>query len=342
MSLDEIGEFGLIARWQSHLLQRAGVRVGIGDDAAVLEALASPVVTCDCLVEQVHFRLDWTPARVLGRKCIEVNVSDIAAMGGRPVAAFISVALRPDLEVSFLDELYEGFEDAASCYGLTIAGGDTVRSPGALMINVTVVGDAPRPILRSGAREGDIVLVTGTLGDSAAGLWLLQHPAAAISVPVRDYLTDRHHEPRARLAQMQAALAPAATTDAVPINSPPPVTAALDISDGLAGDAAHIAERSGVTLEIDLAALPISPPCVDAAAVARLSPLEWALRGGEDYELLLCVQPEAAAMVAASITSTTGTRVTRIGRCIAREAEPVTLVHPDGKRERAGRAFSHF
>ncbi|MDQ3814945.1 MAG: thiamine-phosphate kinase, partial [Armatimonadota bacterium] len=184
MNLYELGEFGLIARIQERLAQRAGVRLGIGDDAALLNALAAPVVTCDALVEQVHFRRDWISPRELGRKAITVNVSDIAAMGGRPVAAFITLALSDQDDVEFVEELYAGFEEAAARYDLTIAGGDTVRSPSALMLSVTLIGDAPTPMTRGGARPGDVLLVTGTLGDAAAGLALLQASSAGKSVEV--------------------------------------------------------------------------------------------------------------------------------------------------------------
>ena len=339
MNLGELGEFGLIERWRGLLGQRAGVRLGIGDDAAVLDALEVPVVTCDGLIEKVHFRLDWTSPRLLGRKAITVNVSDIAAMGGYPVAAFITFAPTTDLNTDFADELYAGLEAAASQYGLTIAGGDTVRSPSALMLNVTVIGNAPQPILRSGARAGDLILVTGTLGDSAAGLALLQQPDAPVAEHTRDYLLLRHHDPTARLAEMQSVINLVGdAAGAVPF----PVTAAIDLSDGISGDAAHIAARSDVSIELEMARLPVSAPCREAAQALNGNALEWALRGGEDYELLLCVDPEAAVSVAEAIMRGTGTPVTAIGRCIPRQEEAVIVVGPDGKRERAGRAFSHF
>ena len=333
MHLHEAGEFGLIARLAQRLAQRPGVRLGIGDDAAVLEALAAPIVTCDGLVEQVHFRRDWTTPRQLGRKAIAVNVSDIAAMGGRPVAAFITLALAAGDDVEFVEELYSGFEEAASFYGLTIAGGDTVRSLSGLMLNVALIGDAPHAVTRGGAGAGDVLLVTGTLGDAAAGLALLQAPAV-VAPSVREPLLQRHHDPTARLAEMHAALSITA--------APAAVKAALDISDGLAGDAGHLAHRSQVSLEIDVELLPIGRACREAALVLGVDVLDWVLRGGEDYELLLSVAPDVAGAVADAVVRATGTPVTAIGRCLPPSGAPVVLVHADGRRERAGGAFSHF
>lgn len=347
-TLSARGEFGLIESWHKRLRQRAGVRLGIGDDAAVLDHLQVPIVTCDCLIEKVHFRRDWTTPRALGRKAIAVNVSDVAAMGGHPVAAFISIAIGPHDDAPFLEQLYAGFEDMAARYNLTIAGGDTARSPAELMLSVTIVGAAPVPVLRSGAQVGDLLLVTGTLGDAAAGLALLQatpaqNAALGLTDDVRDYLLQRHHEPTPRLLEMQAALAcSGAGLGNSAVLGAIPITAALDISDGLAGDAAHIAARSGVTLEIEVERLPITPFCREAATALGVDALDWALRGGEDYELLWCVAPAAAAGVMARVEQATGTPVTVIGRCREAEADAVTLLYPNGKRERAGRAFSHF
>ena len=330
MNLSSLGEFGLIARLDAKLARRGGVRLAIGDDAAWLEALASPVVTCDALVEDVHFRLDWTTPRALGRKAIAVNVSDIAAMGGLPVAAFVSLALPPGRDVEFVEELYAGLEDAAAEYGLTIAGGDTVKSPASLMLSVAVIGNAPQPVLRSGATPGDVLLVTGTLGDSAAGLVLLMNPQWAIDDATRAFLRTRHLEPAARLREMQAALA-----------VPGAVRAGLDLSDGLAGDAAHVANRSGVTLEIETECLPISLACRALTNAAGRDALDFALSGGEDYEMLLCVAPEKSEEIVVAVQNATGTPVTAIGRVIEREAAPVMLVK-DGVRKAAPGGFTHF
>ncbi|MBV9469690.1 MAG: hypothetical protein JOZ57_10655, partial [Abitibacteriaceae bacterium] len=155
------------------------------------------------------------------------------------------------------------------------------------------------------------------------------------------YLLQRHHDPTARLAEMQAALQMSPVTGQL-ASVPPDVTAALDISDGLAGDAAHMAECSLVSLEIEVAQLPISPSCQETAAIMGVSALDWALRGGEDYELLLCVPSHLAHDVQERITKATGTQVTVIGRCVPRTSDAVILIYPDGTRAAAGSAFSHF
>ena len=324
MNLSDIGEFGLISHLQNMLAPRHRVRVGIGDDAAVLESIASPVVTCDALIEGVHFRLDWTNWRDLGWKAMAVNISDIAAMGGNPIAAFVCLALPQNSEVESVQKLYEGMEEAAAQFNFTIAGGDTTKSPGPLMISITLVGDAPRPILRSGAQVGDILLVTGTLGASAAALECLQNAQAA---PVE--LLQRHHRPTPRLREMNTAL-----------EVKNAIHAALDLSDGLAGDAAHIARASNVTLEIETSMLPISKECRNLAELQQKDAFDWALSGGEDYELLLCVAPEQVKAVKAAIEQT-GTPCTAMGRVLPRENAPVMLKGKE-KREPAGSGFAHF
>ena len=360
--LHSLGEFGWIERQSRSLEVRAGVRVGIGDDCAVLDAVQTPVVTCDCLVEDVHFRRDWSSPRQLGRKSLSVNVSDIAAMGARPIAAFVSLALPREIGLDFLDGFYQGMEEIAARFSFTIAGGDTSRSPRGLIINVSIVGEAAAkgeqekeqalPLLRNGAQADDALLVTGTLGDSAAGLWLLQNPQAVVSPASTEWLLRRHLDPQARCREMQAALQIGG------------VHAAIDLSDGLAGDAAHIARRSQLSLEIDTARLPISPACREVAEIAQMAQAissaqnaaddvlsgnrvldcgqNWALSGGEDYELLLCVAPDKAAAIARHIEDTTQTAVTPIGRCVASSQPRVKLLNRDGVEIVASSAWTHF
>ncbi len=372
--LQRLGEFGWIERQSRSLAVRAGVRLGIGDDCAVLDALQTPVVTCDCLVEDIHFRCYWSSPRQLGRKSLSVSVSDVAAMGARPVAAFVSLALPREIGLSFLDEFYRGLEEIAAHFSFTVAGGDTSRSPRGLMINVALVGEAaaneaaaasgelPKeqtlPLLRSGARANDVLLVTGTLGDSAAGLWLLQNPQTVVAPSSTEFLLRRHLDPQARCEEMQAALQIGG------------VHAAIDLSDGLAGDAAHIARRSALSLEIETAKLPFSSACREVAKVAQTAQTvskssvissaqsasgevssanrvldaaqNWALGGGEDYELLLCVAPEKAETIARHIEDTTQTHVTQIGRCIASPEPRAKLLNGEGTEIAAPEAWTHF
>lgn len=347
MKLRELGEFGLIAHCASRLTQREGVLTGIGDDAAVLSSLQTPVVTCDALVEEVHFRRDWSTPFQLGRKAMSVNVSDLAAKGAQPVAAFVTLALgKPLIEdegaARWLEALYDGMESAAAQYGCTVAGGDTVRTARETMLSVTLIGDAGSALalpLRAGARERDIVMVTGTLGDAAAGLFLLQHPEVEVPSSTRDYLVERHLNPEARLAAGLAATR-------LPGGA---LTASLDLSDGLAGDAAHIARRSQVQIEISLDALPISEACREAAHAAQrqgfgASPQQWALYGGEDYELLWCISPGSVASVSQGIGDTAGVAVTQIGRCAAWQGgdAPVIVRNAQGRPIELQNAWTHF
>ena len=219
-------------------------------------------------------------------------------------------------------------EEAAAAFDFTIAGGDTTKSPGPLMLSVTLIGNAPQPILRSGAQAGDVLLVTGTLGDSAAALAALQN-----GTKPSGELLQRHYRPMPRLKEMHVAL--------ILENA---VHAALDLSDGLAGDAAHIALASGVTLEIEAALLPVSGSCRALAQIQNNDALDWALSGGEDYELLLCVANDKAKAVRAAIENF-GTPCTIIGRVVSQESAPVMLCHNENgkeKREPARGGFAHF
>ena len=322
MNVSQRGEFGLIAHLHQELKTRAGTRLGIGDDGAVLDALAHPIVTTDALVENVHFRRDWTTALDLGAKAMAVNLSDLAAMGARPVAAFISLALPPDCDSEWIGELYRGMESLAARYQFTIAGGDMTAAP-LVLISVTLVGDLMpealgQPVLRNGARLGDAVCVTGTLGDSAAGLALLQAPDVALDEAARAYLLKRHHQPMPRLELMRDLL----------VSNRGAIHAALDLSDGLVGDALHIARASGVTIEIDAERLPISDSCQAAARALDQSALDWALSGGEDYELCLCVEPEARL------------ELRQIGRVVAGSGQ--VRVFENGKRRESGTGWRHF
>jgi thiamine-monophosphate kinase len=349
MNLQELGEFGWIAQMSAGMTLRDGVLLGIGDDAAVLASLTTPVVTTDALIEGVHFRRDWTSPRALGRKAMAVNVSDIAAMGAKPVAAFVSLGLSSELLAQpdakeWLDELYAGMEEVAAQHDFTIAGGDTTRSPHAIVLSVTMVGEcgAQAPVLRSGAQAGDALIVTGSLGEAAAGLFLLQHPEIEVGESTREAVLQRHFEPATRVAEVQAALNVGAQGNVRAVH------AALDLSDGLAGDAAHIARRSGVMLQIEIDKLPLSPSLREIAAAAQnaghtLDAAALALHGGEDYELLLCVDAEQGAAVCAAITSATGTPATIMGQCLAAESTPeVVLLEADGSRRNSTSGWQHF
>lgn len=340
MLIRDIGEFGLISALRDALpaaaRESSAVTLGIGDDAATWRPPVdgSVVISTDSLIEGSHFRLDagWSDWPSLGHKALAVNLSDLAAMGATPALATVSLGLRGDEEVGDLTAAYRSLGDLAAQNGCVVAGGDIVASPGAVLWHVTVLGVAPggRTLTRAGARPGDVIVVSGTLGASAAGLALL---GSALDDPRRraasaDLLIDAHLRPEPRLALGQLLLEQGAT-------------AAMDLSDGLLGDLPKILRASGVAAEIDEGAVPV------AAAVQALFPDGWltlATAGGEDYELVATLSPDRAPAIidrAAAIGST----LTAIGTILPRTGGQPDLrsrgldghVHPVSRR-----AYDHF
>jgi len=327
MKLAELGEFGFIERIRRAVAPGAGLRLGIGDDCAavVLPPGELLLTTTDLLVEDVHFRREWTDLRTLGRKSVSVNVSDIAAMGGTPRQLYLGLAVPAGMRVEELDAFVAGFLEAAQRYGATLAGGDTSRSPGPLLISVTAEGSVPEGeiVRRGGARPGDAVYVSGHLGDSA--LALRRMLAGEAPEPT---LARRHHDPQARTG-LGRALAGAGVASAM-----------IDVSDGLLADLGHILEASGVGAEIEEAALPLSDPFRRALA-QEAGLLELALAGGEDYELLFTVPAEREGALPA-ISREAGVAVTRVGRVTA-AAAGLTVRDRAGRARRPGVAgYNHF
>ncbi|WP_432821599.1 thiamine-phosphate kinase [Trichloromonas sp.] len=297
MKLSELGEFGFIERIRQAVAKAPGVAVGIGDDCAVLELPPGErlLTSTDLLIEDVHFRREWTDMGLLGRKSVSVNVSDIAAMGGTPRYLYLGLGIPDGLAVEELDAFVAGFLSACADYGATLVGGDTCRSPGPLLISVTVEGTVPAAelVCRSGARPGDAVYVSGTLGGSALALRRL----LAGETPDAE-AAGRHHDPRARV-ELGRALAAAGIPSSM-----------IDVSDGLLADLGHLLEASGVGAEIDESALPLSE-ALQASLIDAPNSIELALSGGEDYELLFTVPPERESLLAALAVP-----VTRIGRIV--------------------------
>ena len=304
MKLSEVGEFGLIARFSPAFLKTLprGV-IGIGDDCAVLPWTRSErlLVTTDMLVEDSHFLRTKIPPRDLGDKSLAVNLSDIAAMGGRPRWAFLSLGLPAGLEVEWVDEFFSGIGRAARKAAVRLVGGDTTKSPDRLVVNIAVVGTvrAGRVKYRSGARAGDVVAVTGNLGDSGGGLRVLLERRRR----GRDeaYLVRAHHRPRPHLAE-GAWLA-----------ARPEVRAMMDVSDGVDSDLRRIMERSRCGAAVDLERLPLSGPLRRSAAKFGWDPFEVAASGGEDYCLLATVAPEAFDSIAAGFKRRFGRPLSAIG-----------------------------
>jgi thiamine-monophosphate kinase len=336
----ELGEFGLIEALHGALptavVAGPGLRLGIGDDAAVFDPSpgASLVVTSDSLIEGVHFRLGdgWSDWRSLGHKTLAVNLSDLAAMGAVPKLTTVTLGLRGTERVEDLLDLYRGLGELAARHGTFVAGGDLVASPTALGLHVTAIGEAPggKVLTRSGARPGDLIAVSGTLGAAAAGLRLL---LAGPDDPRRGAATAG--------ALVAALLRPEPRLDLAPILVGGGATSAMDLSDGLFGDLQKILAASGVAARLDAAQIPV------AAAVRALFPNEWldlATRGGEDYELLITAPPDAFAAIARE-AATIGATVTAIGEVEqVREGKPsLTLRGLDAvDRPIFSGAFDHF
>lgn len=259
--LADVGELGLLAE-----LERRGLAVDVAHDAALLSG--GLVVTQDALVEGVHFRLDWISWRDLGYKAAAANLSDLAASAAEPEALIVSLGLPPPTLVADVVELYEGIAEA----GVPVRGGDTTSADRAYL-SVTALGHSSHVPGRAGARPGDLVVVTGPLGASGAGLLCLE--AGRLDDP----LVRAHNRPPLRIAEGRALGAVA--------------TALMDVSDGLATDAAHIARRSGCRLAIELARLPVADGVAEVAAGAGRTRWELACSFGEDYELLATLPPGA-------------------------------------------------
>jgi thiamine-monophosphate kinase len=288
------------------------------------------LLTTDAVLEGVHFRRSTATLRDIGAKAIAVNVSDIAAMGGEPRYALLALALPPSLAVAEVDELYEGVQDMARQHGVTVVGGDTCAAPGGIVLSVTLVGRVTgAPLLRSGARPGDALLVTGTLGASAAGLAVLERGEGALPPAVVEAVVRPHRVPTPRVAEGRL------------IQASGWATAMIDLSDGLVTDLGHIAGESQVGARVDVDALPISEATRAAARGLDVDPLGWALSGGEDYELLFTAAPDHAADLARRVTERTGTPVHRIGE-VRPPDESVRFRDHGGRPHAVQPGFDHF
>lgn len=292
MRLEDLGEFPLIERLTAGLESRADVVLGIGDDAAALDLGAGQLLlaTCDAQVEGTHFLPSIATPEEIGHKALAVNLSDIAAMGGEPLWALVSLLAPPDLDVAMLDGVYAGMRALARQFNVALVGGNVSSTPGPLTLDITALGRVARDRLltRAGARPGDRLLVTGRLGAAVTALIaytsaadhaaLPAEAAAALDEARRAMVTP---QPRVREGQALAATGQ--------------VTAMLDISDGLAGDLGHLCQRSGVGAIVELAALPVDAATRTLAQALGRDPLRTALTSGDDYELLFTTRPEGVA-----------------------------------------------
>lgn len=313
MNISELGEFPLIERIGRRLPPyRNDVRVGVGDDAAVLEwdSDTYQLATCDIQVEGVHFLPESITPYQLGRRAAAINLSDIAAKGGIPQHCLVSLALRAELEVSWIESLYDGLREEIAGYGADIVGGNVSKTEGPIVVDLFLLGEVSREevLLRSGASPGDVVLVTGWLGEGSAGLALVQQPDLPVAKEEGEQLLGAYLTPTPRVSEGRA------------IAQSRWATAMIDVSDGLSSDVGHICDQSGVGVRVWADRVPISGP---TRRVAQLTgQVDWALavQGGEDYELCFTVPQKAAQELAAEVEEATGTTVTCIGEVLPAEA----------------------
>jgi thiamine-monophosphate kinase len=311
-----LGEKKLIKQIRRSARGGESVVTGIGDDCAVLSVPPGHelLVTTDFTIEKVHFRRDWHRPELVGRRCLTRGLSDIAAMGGEPRAAFLSLAVSSDVPQKWVDRFLKGLLDLAEEFKVPLAGGDTAQSAGGIQADIVVVGSVPqgKAVLRSGAKAGERIYVTGELGGSAAALARLEE-----SKPLgAEYV--RHFRPQARVAVGQW------------LRQRGVASAMIDVSDGLSTDLEHICQESHVGAEIEGEAIPRALVGLGKKRVA----LELALHGGDDYELLFT----SAAAIPSEVE---GVRVTRIGRTT--QSAGMRLIGADGKARRLEAAgWEHF
>lgn len=331
------GEFALIERLRSRLgAEESGaeVVVGNGDDAAVIEAGGGKcwAMTCDVQAQGVHFPMSESASGFdAGWKALAANASDIAAMGGRPRFALVSLGVPGDAAVSFLDGAYDGLRALSERCGVLVLGGNVARTEGPLFIDVFLVGEVMRKnvLRRSGARPGDRLLVTGRLGDAAAGLDLLARPQVRIAQGARERLVSAQSRPLPRAAE-GAAVAESGLA-----------TSMMDVSDGLAGDVRHLCGASGAGAVLWEERLPVSDALREWASAAGENPLEWALRGGEDYELLVTAPEGSVRALQEIVSEAGGAPLTPIGE-IAPLSEGISVRRAEGISPLESLSWDHF
>lgn len=340
--LAEVGEKALLRHLRSRIPQAAGVVVGIGDDAAAVETAPFSLVTTDSLVEGVHFARDSAPPRLLGRKALTVNLSDVAAMGGIARYATVSLCLPEDVTAGWVDTLYDGLLERAAEAGVALVGGNVTRSRGAIVVDVTLLGDAGRLLLRSGARPGDQVVVTGTLGAAAQGLRLLAEGARldddAALVAGGVWTASSGAAVAACLAAQLDPRPPLALARSIAERGL--ARAGMDVSDGLSLDLREICQESGLRAVVDAAAVPVDPSAASLERARGGDGLALALHGGEDYQLLLAVG-ESELEEAKELARVWGVELSAIGRFM--EGEPDVLLQDErGTQPLPAGGHDHF
>ena len=304
-TLTDIGEFGLIDLIKKKFTPYGPETiVGIDDDCAVVTGREGfyTLYTCDSQVEGSHFITDLVPPYLLGQKVLSVNLSDIAAMGGTPRFALLSLVLRSNVSIRWIDTFLEGFRYKANQYAVEVIGGNLAHTEGKLIFDVTCIGEVKRNrlLLRNQARVGDLILVTGSLGDAAAGLKILLEEQK-MNTAKKQYLLNRYFlpEPRVEVGRILAD-----SKDRI---------ALIDISDGFAQDLGHILKQSQVGAIIDPERIPLSRQLISWCSEQNCYPLDYAFSGGEDYELIFTTTPQNADELRNKIQREVGVPVTIVG-----------------------------
>jgi thiamine-monophosphate kinase len=307
------------------------VVLGISDDCAALDLGGTDYLlwTVDTLVEGVHFDLTYVSLSQLGRKSLAVNLSDLAAMGGKALYALLSLGWPPGRDLAGALKFGEGLAACARDFGVAVIGGDTVSSPPGLTVALTVLGRVPKSeiLRRSGARIGDLVYVTGPLGQSAAGLEILSGEVK-IDPTLREVLVRAHLDPQPQLAAGRLLARKGLAT------------ACIDLSDGVATDLMHICQLSGVGARLAAADIPIPPEVKTVARMVGKDPLELALQGGEDYQLLFTSPPDQASQLPAVFTQTGLEIPNRVGEIVP--GKEVLLITKEKEKIISGRGYDHF
>ena len=341
-TMADVGERGLLRHLRSRIPVGPGVLVGVGDDAAAVETGALTLVTTDVLVEGVHFRREWGPANLIGRKALTVNLSDIAAMAGIPRFAVVSLCLPPDTTVAFVDSLYDGLLERAAETGVSVVGGNVSSTPGPLTIDVTLLGQGDRLLRREGAKAGDLVVVTGMLGGAAAGLKFL-HTGTRLGAEgiLSEAGTWAGAAPESLLSCLRAQLDP----------TPPLafgralaehdiVHAAMDLSDGLSGDLLSLCEESELAAWIEPDWLPVDPSAAALEKQIGGDAFSLALHGGEDYQMLMAVPPERVDALR-EVATVWSVSVSVVGQ-FAAGAPALSLRFGEAMRKLRPKSHDHF
>ena len=337
MKLRQIGEFGLIDRIKKKVESTSeGIYLGIDDDAAAYEPTKGMValLTTDVFVESIHFDPVFATPYQIGWKAMAANLSDIAAMGGLPRTAVISLCLLEKTEVEWVEELYGGMNDMTRQFGGSIIGGDTSVTHSQTVISIALAGEVEgkRLTTRAGAKVGDVICVTGDLGGSVAGLTVLRKNQKIREKTKEQWshVIEKHLQPLPRIQEARILV------EETKINS------MIDISDGLASEVHHICELSGIGARIYEEEIPIHDQTAHVAQEFGTSPAKYALYGGEDFELVFCLSPKRVSNTLDIIESETGTKVSIVGNIVEHEQE-ITLIDERGdQQELPFRGYNHF